>query len=43
MDLKENQRPEEKDKEKPQQKSHFQVKYIPKGLFQLFKNNERKN
>ena len=40
MDLKENQRPEENDKEKPQQKSHFQVKYIPKGLFQLFKKND---
>jgi len=38
MEAKPNQKPEEK--EQSTQKSHFQVKIIPKGIFQLFNKND---
>ena len=38
MEAKQNQKKDEK--EQPVQKSHLQVKYLPKGFFQLFKKND---
>jgi hypothetical protein len=38
MEAKQNQKKDEK--EQPVQKSHLQVKYLPKGFFQLFNKND---
>ena len=38
METKSNQKPEEKDQST--QRTHFQVKYVPKAFFQLFNKNE---
>ena len=39
MEAKQNQKQDEKEQQ-PTQKTHFQVKYVPKGFFQLFNKND---